>query len=345
MGSRKRIYIGVILGILALSIWFFFGQREKTKSIQVGVSLYLEDDTFIDKILEAMEKEAMAYEEETGINVILNVSVANGSQRTQNEQVKRYIQMGYDAVCVNLVDRTNAAAIIDQGVFEDKNIPIVFFNREPVAEDIMRREMVYYVGSDAKQSAILQGEAVVECFQKHPERMDKNGDGILQYVMLEGEMGHQDAIMRSDYSLQTIVNLGVPLQKLSSGTADWNRKRAAVLMEQWVESYGNKIELVLCNNDDMALGALDTLGKIGVEAAVFGIDATDVGMQALNEGRLWATIDCNSQEQGEAVLRIAADSATKGTLSDDLEVTQERYVRVPLIKKVSPSLEEAKHRG
>lgn len=339
MGSRKRIYIGVMIVTLALSLIIYFGRHEKIKSIQIGVSLYLENDTFVDKIIDAMEKEALEYEEETGINVILNVSVANGSQRTQNEQVKRYIQMGYDAVCVNLVDRTNAAAIIDQGVFEEKNIPIVFFNREPVAEDIMRREMVYYVGSDAKESAVLQGETVVECFQKHPETMDKNGDGILKYVMLEGEMGHQDAIMRSDYSLQTILNMGVPLQKLSSGTADWNRQQAAVLMEQWLENYGDEIELVLCNNDDMALGALDTLSKVGTEAAVFGIDATDVGMEALEQGKLWATIDCNSQEQGEAVLRIASDLATKAVVSDDLELAQERYIRVPLIKKISPNLE------
>ncbi|WP_313528375.1 galactose ABC transporter substrate-binding protein [Anaerotignum sp.] len=338
MRSRKRIYMGVILGVLALSIWFYFGKEEKTKSIQIGVSLYLEDDTFVEKILSAMEQEALAYEEETGTNIILNVSVANGSQRTQNEQVKRYIEMGYDAVCVNLVDRTNAAAIIDLGVFEDKSIPIVFFNREPVAEDIMRRDMVYYVGADAKQSAVLQGESVVECYHKYPKLVDKNEDGVLQYVMLEGEMGHQDAIMRSDYSLQTIVNMGVPLHKLASGTADWNRKRASVLMEQWTENYGDEIELVLCNNDDMALGALDILSKAGINAAVFGIDATDVGMQALEEGALWATVDCNSQEQGQAVLRIAADLATKGTLSDDLELTQERYVRVPLIKKISPSL-------
>ncbi|WP_352400319.1 galactose ABC transporter substrate-binding protein [Anaerotignum sp.] len=340
MRNRKRSYnfISVILVFLMVSIWFYFDQEQQTKSIQIGVSLYLENDTFVEKILSAMEQEALNYEEETGVNVILNVSVANGSQRTQNEQVKRYVEMGYDAICVNLVDRTNAAAIVDLGVFEGEDVPIVFFNREPVAEDIMRRDMVYYVGSDAKQSAVLQGQAVVECYQNYPKLMDKNGDGVLQYVMLEGEMGHQDAIMRSDYSLQTIVNMGVPLHKLASETADWNRKRASDLMEQWIESYGDDIELVLCNNDDMALGALDILSKTSIKAAVFGIDATDVGIQALDEGALWATVDCNSKEQGQAVLRIAADLAMKGSLSDKLELTQQRYVRVPLIKKISTSL-------
>lgn len=338
MKSRKWLYICLIL-VLGFGLFAFLQKEEKADTIEIGVSLYLENDTFVNKIVKAMEEEALIYEKETGIDVILNVSVAGGSQRTQNEQVKRYIEMGYDAVCVNLVDRTSAAAIVDQGIFEDENIPIIFFNREPVAQDIMRREKVYYVGSDAKESAILQGETVVWCYEKDPVRMDKNGDGILQYVMLEGEMGHQDTIMRSDYSLQTIESMGVPLQKVASATADWNRGRAMAMMEQWGQTYGDEIELVLCNNDDMALGALDALDKMGMEAAVFGIDATEVGMEALKEGRLFATIDCNSEEQGRAVLRIAASVASKGVVDETLEIREQRYVRVPLKKKINAEFE------
>lgn len=91
--------------------------------------------------------------------------------------------------------------------------------------------------------------------------MDKNGDGILQYVMLEGEMGHQDTILRSDYVLQTIEDGGVKLQKLDAETADWMRSRADAIMEQWIAEMGDEIELVLCNNDDMALGAADALKR------------------------------------------------------------------------------------
>lgn len=198
----------------------------------------------------------------------------------------------------------------------------------------MRGERIYYVDSDAKQSAVLQGESVVESLRRHPE-MDKNGDGILQYVMLEGEMGHQDAIMRSEYSVRTIEEAGVPLKKLDSGTADWERGRAKLLMEQWLEDYGTGIELVLCNNDDMALGALEALEEAGVSAAVFGVDATDIGMEALAEGRLWGTIDCNGAAQGEAVFRLAAGIASAGSPPADILLSDERYVRVPLYKRMA----------
>ena len=103
--------------------------------------------------------------------------------------------------------------------------------------------------------------------------------------------------MRSEYSRQTIEEAGIVLHKLEHGTADWQRDRAEILMEQWLQTYGEEIELVLCNNDDMALGAADALEEAKQKAAVFGIDATDVGLAGVEEGKLWATIDCNSTEQ------------------------------------------------
>ena len=276
-----------------------------------------------------MEESAREYEERTGRQVILNVSVANGSQRLQNEQVKRYVSLGYDAICINLVDRTSASAIIDEVLEGQKEIPVIFFNREPVEEDVFRGEHIYYVGSDAKTSAIFQGKAVVESMERYSE-MDKNGDGILQYVMLEGEMGHQDTVMRSEYSRKTIEEAGVPLCKLEHGTADWQREHAEVLMEQWLEIHGNNIELVLSNNDDMALGAADALEQAGVTAAIFGIDATDVGLAAVEEGRLWATVDCNGPAQGEMAFLIAAELALNGEISEEIPLVNQRYVRVPL---------------
>ena len=328
---------GICLSLLLLAAIGFFYIRSAEEKIpeplEIGVSLYLAEDTFVENILEGIEEAAKLYEEQTGRNVVLNVSVANGSQRTQNEQVRRYVSLGYDAICVNLVDRTSASAIIDEVLAAEKEIPVVFFNREPVREDILRAKHIYYVGADAKASAVLQGEAVIESLQKHP-KMDKNRDGILQYVMLEGEMGHQDTVMRSEYSRQTIEEAGIILHKLEHGTADWQRDRAEILMEQWLKVYGDTIELVLCNNDDMALGAADALEEAELEAAVFGIDATDVGLAGVTEGKLWATIDCHSTEQGSTVFSIAAQLAAEEKLSSEIPLTNQRYVRVPLEKRL-----------
>lgn len=334
MAKKGRRLLCVFLAAAVLGGVFWNVHGKARKPLQIGVAIYLDTDTFIKRILSGMEEAVRTYEQETGRKVVLTVSAANGSQKLQNEQVKRFMASGCDAVCVNLVDRTSASSIIDIVQGENPSVPVVFFNREPVPEDIMRGERIYYVGSDAKQSAVLQGRAVAESWRFRPE-MDKNGDGVLQYVMLEGEMGHQDTIIRSDYSVQTIAEAGVTLKKLDSGTADWNRGRAKALMEQWLERFGNEIELVLCNNDDMALGAADALAETGVLAAVFGIDATDVGMEALADGRLWGTVDCNGAAQGQAVFRLAAGIAEDGKAPASVLLSEERYVRVPLYKRTT----------
>lgn len=329
----KKTQIVAFLALILVIVGIYVTSIEETpKSIQVGVSLYTEKDTFLEGIVEAMEAEALLYEEMTGISVDLNVSVAGNSQREQNEQIKRYISLGYDVVCVNFVDRTSAATIVDIAKNGDTQIPVVFFNREPVEEDIVRRENVYYVGSEAKESAIIQGNSIVEAYHAYGDIMDKNGDGILQYVMLEGEMGHQDAIIRSDYSVQTIENLGVDLKKLETGTADWNRQSASVLMGKWLDAHGDDIELVICNNDDMALGALDVLSDYEITAAVFGIDATETGLAALEEGTLWATVDCNAEGQGRAIIQVLTSAVMEEEASASVAKLEGRYVRCEIFE-------------
>lgn len=257
MQIRKQeigIFIGVICVVLAI-VWLWMPRTKEKKELKIGVSLYSDSDTFVDSIVSSMQEQAAAYEAETGCPVTLNISRANGSQREQYDQVEQYAALGYDAVCVNLVDRTNASSMVD--LAQSEEVPLVFFNREPVREDILRGENVYYVGTDARETARMQGEAVLQSYAAAAEKIDKNGDGILQYVMLEGEMGHQDTILRSDYVIQTIEDGGVKLQKLDAETADWMRSRADAIMEQWIAEMGDEIELVLCNNDDMALGAAD----------------------------------------------------------------------------------------
>ena len=142
--------------------------------------------------MQDLERLAQEREKEEGIKINLNIVDGHGSQVTQNDQVDRLIALDYDILCVNIVDRTSAAVLIDKA--QEADIPIVFFNREPVEEDLLRWEHVYYVGAVAEDSGVLQGEILLDYWNKQRERVDRNGDGVLQYVMLEGEPGHQDAL-------------------------------------------------------------------------------------------------------------------------------------------------------
>ena len=170
-----------------------------------------------------------AQEEELARDIKINLSVADGrsNQTTQLEQVDRLITWGCDVLCVNIVDRTAAAVLIDKA--EEAGVPLIFFNRQPVAEDMERWDQLYYVGARAEEGGILQGQLVLKAWLSDRERLDKNGDGILQYVMLEGEPGHQDALTPE-------TGRGVrPPQKWASGWRNLGTRsrRSSPTMTTW----------------------------------------------------------------------------------------------------------------
>ena len=215
----------------------------------------------------------------------LDIQDAKGNQNTQNNQVERFIALGCDVLCVNPVDRTSAAVIIDKAMGAD--VPIVFFNRQPVEEDMNRWEEVYYVGADAKKSAVQQGQIIVDLYREKPEALDLNGDGVVSYAMLEGESSHQDSLIRTEWSIQTLKDAGVPIEKITGGIANWERSQGSALMEQWLEAYPGRIELVISNNDDMALGAIDAMERLQIlKINLVGIDATIPGVEAVNSKKL-----------------------------------------------------------
>lgn len=128
---------------------------QEIPTIRVGVALYLQEDTFISTVVQNLEQLARVKEEALGIKLNLNFADARSSQASQNEQVDRFLQQGCDVICVNLVDRTAAAVIVDKA--QAAGVPIIFFNRQPVEEDLDRWEQAYYVGSKADRAGILPG--------------------------------------------------------------------------------------------------------------------------------------------------------------------------------------------
>ena len=120
----------------------------------------------------------------------------------------------------------------------------------------MQWDQLYYVGAEAKQSGQMQGQLAADYIKEHPD-VDRNHDGKIQYVILEGEMGHQDAIIRTESVAESLKEQGIALEKLSYQIANWNRVQAQNRMMQLIGQYNNRMEVVLANNDAMALGAMD----------------------------------------------------------------------------------------
>ena len=261
-------------------------------------------------------------------DVMVTVRDAVGSQRTQNDQVKEMIDEVCNILCINLVDRTDPSEIIDSA--KEKNIPIIFFNREPVAEDMMQWDKLYYVGAKARQSGQMQGEIAADLIL-NDKSIDKNHDGKIQYVVLEGEMGHQDAIVRTDSSVETILAKGIKMEKLSYEIANWKRAQAQNRMEQLIRQYGNTIELVLSNNDDMALGALDSYRIMGYTKdnmpMMLGVDGMQEALEAVKDGRLTGTVYNDKEGQAKMMAAIVFASVSgKGLDGINFENLTEVYL-------------------
>ncbi|MEG2073856.1 MAG: substrate-binding domain-containing protein, partial [Angelakisella sp.] len=220
-------------------------------------------------------------------------------------------------------------SLIDDAV--EAGVPLIFFNREPVEEDLMRGEKVYYVGSDAKETAILQSMITTSLWYRDRQAIDTNDNDKIEYVMLEGEMGHQDAMIRTEWSIRSLTQNGIATEKLQSGIANWDRNQAAAMMEGWLNSFGKSIELVIANNDDMALGAADAMEKLGIKGIeIVGIDATPQGLEAVGDGRLLGTVDCNTKTHADSIFRLACGLAIDGNVPPDITLENGRYLRVKL---------------
>lgn len=338
--ERKKGLIAGILICISLQLVSCGRQRlDIVEKLHVGVTYYDQSDTFLNQLLICLKEQLQEYENDD-FETALTIRSADGSQWLQEDQVKELIDAGCNVLCVNLVDRADPSEIID--LARDNHVPIIFFNREPVAADMMQWDELYYVGADARQSGVMQGELAADWIRENSQ-VDRNKDGKIQYVILEGEPSHQDAIIRTENAVDTLKNNGIELEKLSYEIANWNRAQAENRMMQMIGQHQTKIELVLANNDDMALGAMDAYEKLNyTESALpvfFGIDGTDVGLEAVEHARLAGTVYNDKEGQADAIAKLAA-ALVSGEGLEEIVFEKEKYIYLPYFKVTEDNVEE-----
>jgi len=287
----------------------------KKNVIKIGLCLYRFDDTFISNVRQEIEEYAKEYEKEHDIKINLEVVDARDNQNTQNHQVERFVSLDYDVLLINVVDRFAASNMIETAV--GANIPIVFFNRKPVDDDLNRADNIYYVGAGPKAAGIEQAKIIINAYNENPHSIDIDGDGVINYVLLEGEPSHQDSLVRTEWVIKTLQENNIPINKLSGAIGNWERAQGSALMEDFLNKYSN-IDLVISNNDDMGLGAIDAIERANniTGIKVVGIDGTKEALEAINEGKLLGTIESDKKEYAKAVVEIAMHSIGKSDLPD-----------------------------
>ena len=229
----------------------------------------------------------------------------------------------------------SAATITDKVVAAD--IPLVYINREPDAEEEQRWEdngwNVTYVGCDARQSGTFQGEMIVDLGL---DTVDLNGDGKIQYVMVEGDPENVDAQYRTEYSVKALTDAGLEVECLSDQVGNWQQDQAQQIVANALGQYGDKVEVVFCNNDAMALGALQAIQSagrtVGTDIFLVGVDALSEALEDVVAGTMTGTVfnDHFSQSHG------AADAAINFINGE----TNEYYIGCDYVKVTKDNAQE-----
>ena len=297
----------------------------------VGACIYKFDDTFMTGVRNAMKAEM---DKEGGE---LEIVDSQNRQPMQNDQVDAYISKGANALIINTVDRTAAEPIMNKAKAE--NLPIVFINRQPFDEVMAAYDKIWYVGAKAEESGTQSGQIIVDYFKTHPEA-DKNKDGKIQYIMLCGEQGHQDAVLRTEYSTKAMKDAGFEIVELGKDTANWDKVQATDKMKGFISAVGvDNIEAVLANNDDMALGAIEALKAEGYNLndaskyiPVVGVDATAPALESMSKGEMLGTVLNDAENQGAAAVKIAVVAADGKEVTEEsigYKITDGKYIWIP----------------
>jgi len=312
-----------MLATLCASMTFGHAAMADTK---LGFTVYKYDDNFMSVVRQAIEKEA---EKDADIELLMNDS--QNSQSMQNDQIDILLSRGVKALAVNLVDPAAAPVIIRKA--KEDNVPIVFYNKEPSAKDLASYDKAYFVGTVSKDAGIIQGELIAKQWAENPQ-WDRNGDGVIQFVLLKGEPGHPDAEARSSYVVSTLNDKGYKTEQLHLDTAMWDTAMAKDKMDAWVSGpNGEKIEVVIANNDGMAMGAIESLKANGKSALpVFGVDALNEALALVKSGEMAGTVLNDAPNQAKATYELTRNLAEGKAAAEGTEwVLDNKVVRVPYV--------------
>lgn len=291
--------------------------------LKVSVFWYDESDVYLSTVRTELNKQLEA------LGVAYDNQYAGKDQTKQLDQVRTAVTGGSNLLVVNVV--TSSSTDVAEQILEAAgDIPVVFFNRsignDGADVDVLNNHAnSCFIGTDAPEAGHLQGQMIGEYLVDHYDEVDMNGDGVITYAMFKGEEGNAEAIYRTQYAVEDadkiLTEAGKkPLQYFDPNNADkyqvdqggaWSAAAAKEYMDTnfvtYNEAAGNMIELVICNNDGMAEGAIASLQGAGYNSEgkhvvpVFGVDATENAIALIADGAMTGTVKQDAEGMAKAI--------------------------------------------
>lgn len=327
------------------------GNSENAKKGEVSVFYYTYSDTYISSVRSAMDKILT-----DGGYKFQNYD-ANGNQTTQTEQVTTALAKGSKLLVVNVVDTgSNDAAQNIINLAKEQDVPVIFFNRSVDESVVSSYDKCVFVGTDYEMAGHMQGEMIGEYLTENFDKLDLNGDGKISYVVFKGQEGNMEAIARTKFGVEDANTVLKKAGKselvfydssnsnkyLVDQNGQWSSAAAtdymSTILAQYSEANKNMVELVIANNDEMALGAISGLQAAGYNNGsgksipVFGIDATDAAKEAISQGNMVGTIKQDAEGMANAITKIGTNFFENKTALDGIssdEVVGNWRVNIP----------------
>ena len=307
----KKIISAIEIAIIMITMIFIYRNievcaqtiDENQNSVKVGVLLYRFDDVYISLVRQSLEE----IQKQNEGKVEFTFYDGKNDQSIQNETIDILLEnKSVDLLLLNLVDVKSDQEVINK--IKQYNIPVVLFNREPLNMDAVRSYgKAYFVGTNSAQAGTLQGNIIIDKWRVNKAAIDIDGDNILEYIMIMGERDNIDAIERTEYSVSTINDAGIQTQELALLVCDWNRELAREKFESIFLYYGEKIEAIISNNDEMAIGVIEALQKYGYNKgvntktiSVVGIDAIPAAQELIKKGEMTGSVLQDAPAMAEA---------------------------------------------
>ena len=336
---------------IALAIVMVFGLvacgngGAKAGETKVAVFWYDNSDAYLSTVRAEMDKEWAAQ------GLKFENFDAKNDQATQMDQIKTAITNGFTLLVVNQVS-SGSPDVAEQIIKMAGNIPVVFFNRSPEAENaegavLNAHSNVCFVGTDAPEAGHMQGKMIGEYLVANYETADLNGDGKISYALFMGDKTNVEAIARTKFGVEdanaVLTAAGYPeLVYFDASNSDkyqvdmggaWSAAAATDYMTTNLSRYNdannNMIELVICNNDNMAEGTVAALNTVGYNTGsgkyipVFGVDATDAAKALIAAGKMTGSIKQDNVGMAKAVVAVAKAIAEGKAPKDAVAATAE----------------------
>ncbi len=345
--SKRKILV-VLLVVLCSFALLAGGQKESAKAGSaaakkpvVGVLVWDFANQYCTYI-----RNAIKYYNGDQTELILVDSQAD--QTKQNEQIDTLLQKGVDALLVAMVQTTAAPTIIEK--VKAKGIPLIFFNQAPTKEDIMLYDKAYYSGCNPYDGGVDQAKMAMEKVKANP-KLDKNGDGKIQYVIVKGMNGHPDAELCTQGNIDQLSKQSGPAYELLDvQSGNWATAPAKDIMDAWIGRYGDKMELMMTNNDGMLLGAVESLKGAGwfgsdpkKQMLVIGHDAIPETQPLISDGTIAGCILQNPVDEGRAAIQMAINLTGGKPVTDKLGLAlgEMKDYRAPFIPIWKSNVDEA----